>query len=100
MSVDIVCSGCGKNHKGVIVMVAVNPAKDIFICNECIELCVYILHEKQATTNNEAAVMIPLTDLDRLRKSELQLSLTIIWVNAVRDAIVRADAEVAKGATP
>lgn len=41
------CSFCHKSHKEVRKLVA---GPEAYICNECIELCEFIIHEDKDTT--------------------------------------------------
>ncbi len=49
---DCICSFCGKNQDDVGKLIA---GPDVFICDECIELCNEIVHDKDGQDSNEPA---------------------------------------------
>jgi ATP-dependent Clp protease ATP-binding subunit ClpX len=50
------CSFCGKNQDEVEKLIA---GPDVFICDECIELCNEIVNEETGTDEGEAAQVVP-----------------------------------------
>jgi len=46
----MLCSFCGK-HKDDIMVMIVGP--DVYICNECVALCVEIVEEHQENVNRD-----------------------------------------------
>lgn len=67
-SSDLVrCSFCGKTQKQVGKLIA---GPGVYVCNECIQLCVDIM-EEEGIESTEAAEVPPLTE-DQLRWRETQ----------------------------
>ena len=49
----VICSFCGKNQKEVEVIVAQSP---VYICDECIEICVSMIAENRRKKETTAAI--------------------------------------------
>jgi len=53
---DLSCSFCGKNQYEVQKLIA---GSKVFICNQCIDLCVDIIHEENKLEHKDTSSLIP-----------------------------------------
>lgn len=58
-NISLHCAFCGKNQYEVKKLIA---GPDVFICNECIEICLHIIHEENHAKLHETIASIPLPE--------------------------------------
>ena len=61
--VTIRCSFCGRTQDQVRKMIAGSGNHNVFICDECIELCSEILEEELGKQEEEEVEVLPLFEL-------------------------------------
>jgi ATP-dependent protease Clp ATPase subunit len=80
----IKCVGCGRNQDEVQKIVAFGNG--VYICDECINLCVELVHGK------DGLVEVAASELEKLRNEASQAQIARIWIDGVRKSIAEADA--------
>jgi len=91
----LICTACGKPHADVYKMIMVTPG--INLCDECINLCVHILHDD---IDGSGLVTVTTGELAKLQQDALELSLARTWIGAVRNSMDRADEVITKNREP
>ena len=87
---SLTCAGCGKAQLEVRLLVALSDR--LYVCNECVDLCSEIVHEK------DGFVKVAVIELEGLRQQARQAALARIWIDGVRQSVALADAELPRGA--
>jgi ATP-dependent protease Clp ATPase subunit len=83
------CTACRKEHHEVRKLVALT--KTVNVCDECINLCVEIVHEGLAESG---LVTITAAELSALRRKAIDAGLARIWMDSIRETVARADGEL------
>lgn len=86
---EIKCTGCGKEHHEVRKLVAL--AQTTYICDECVNLCVEIVHEGLAESG---LVTITAAELAELRRQVLEAGMARLWIASIRRTVALADGEL------
>ena len=65
---DVRCSFCGKTQEQVRKLIA--GGKDVYICDECVEVCSEIIEEEMAYDENDS--WTPFSDINLLKPEEIK----------------------------
>ena len=84
---NLKCNGCGKAHHEVRLLVALLNG-DTHICNECVDLCSEIVHEK------DGLARVSVSELEKLRERAHQAVLARSWIDSVRQSMAHADSHL------
>ena len=83
------CTACRKEHREVRKMVALTQM--VYVCDECINLLVEIVHEG---LEESGLVTITAAELAELRRKAVEAGMARAWIDGIRETVARADAEL------
>ncbi len=86
---ELKCTACGKAHSEVRKLVSLTQS--VMICDECVSLCVEIIHDGD---EGSGLATLPTAELALLRHKAQEGEVAKIWIKSIRNAVATADKSV------